>query len=210
MSVARHTDPSVVYRGLIIQINGVFELFVKHLSAAVLEHWQSKSSKYSDLDHRIRSAHTVYSATTLSRLNDGQINGVSYDFSTLQMHLGECFTDAEDYRLNTDVFTLQLGNCTPDRLVKLFDLLKIGAPFDDVTGRNQAVRQWSKGLSPRRAAKAAEDELTRQLSMRNEIAHGFALIRDVVPLDVEDACQFYAALIDAFMEKARSLIGVAV
>lgn len=200
----KKTDPSAIYRGLLLQLNSAFELFVKRLVGAVLLHHRSKVQKYSDLSVAIRNTHAVKSAEILRKLYDGKINGVNYDFDHLQKSLGTCFSDKEEFDLTPDVFTLLMGNCTPERLEKLFSVIGISKPFDENTGKNQAIKKWAKGIGPKQAANEARRELESQLSKRNEIAHGPNTM-SVSPTDIEQAGAFYLALADAFIDKFHAL-----
>ncbi len=199
------SDPAATYRGLLLQLNGTFELFVRHLVSAVLQDHSSKVKKYSELSDTVKNAHAVCSGAILAKMHDGTINGVKYNFDSLQRNLGECFQDVRGFHLNTDAFTLLIGNCTPARLEKLFQTVGLSPPFDDATGKNKAVRKWANGARAREAASGAAKELGLQLGKRNEIAHGSNALT-VLPADVENAAVFYSALADAFVEKARAAI----
>jgi len=201
----KSTDPVAVYRGLLIQVHGAFELFVKNLSDSILNSYSSKVTKYSELDVKIRNAHAVKSAEVLAQLNEGKVNGSPYDFLTLQKNLGFCFADLTGFILNTDVFTLTMGNCTPDRLEKLFKALGLAEPFDDNTGKNHHVKKWANGAGARDAAKQAKQRLEEELRKRNDIAHG-KIASSVSYHDVEQSCSFFLALTEAFLEKARAAI----
>jgi hypothetical protein len=119
--------------------------------------------------------------------------------------MGACFTDAEIFDLNGEVFTILMGNCTVERLEKLFPIIGLTPPFSDDTGRNAAIRKWAKGAGARAAANQAGAELDRQIDVRDALAHG-DITRGVQASDVEDAANFFEALIGAFSEKARAVI----
>jgi hypothetical protein len=200
-------DPSIIYRGLLIQISGAFEIFIKQLTSAVLAFRRSKVERYNQLDEKLREAHVFHSSVVLSKIQEKQINGIKYDFLGLMKSLGSCFSDIKDFELNSEVFTLLMGNCTPKRLKGLFEIIGLSDPFDDEMGRNSAVQRWAKGIGSRSACKKAEKELEEQIAKRNAIAHGDGTI-SVSSSDVEGAGEFFLALIDALVEKARKLVPV--
>jgi hypothetical protein len=201
-------DSTTVYRGLLLQLNGVFELFIRQLVAAVLEKKAADVTVYSELDKALRDQHAIKSGAVLAQLADGEIQGVPYNFDRLQLHLGECFSDASPFHLNTDVLTLQMGNCTPKRLDHLFKVLGMAAAFDDETGADKGMRAWAGGGGARQTANAAREALENHIRIRNDLAHG-SITRAVVATDVESAANFFQALIGALEAKARTIIGPA-
>ena len=50
----KDTDPSMLYRGLFVQLNGVFENFVRSLCAVILETKSSDAGPYHAIDEAIR------------------------------------------------------------------------------------------------------------------------------------------------------------
>ncbi|MGN6363663.1 HEPN domain-containing protein [Asticcacaulis taihuensis] len=199
------TDPSPAYRGFIIQLNGIFELFVKQLISATLEHKKGQAARYSLLQDNLRNAHAMHSGAILSKIRDGSINGLRYDFDRLQKNLGTCFSDNENYTLNYDVFTLTIGNMTEDRIKKVFQSVGLTEPFDDELGKNPAIKAWGKARGARESINLAKGELARQIEWRNEIAHGLGT-SSINPTDVETTIEFFRALIIAFTDKARTVI----
>src|SRR5690606_1568036 len=103
---------------------------------------------------------------------DGAINGAKYDFDSLQKNLGTCFTDSSPLQLNVGIFTVFIGNCTPERLERLFEEIGLSPPFSDSLGRNALVKKWSGNKGANEAAKSVRKELEIQLERRNEIVHG--------------------------------------
>ena len=141
----------------------------------------------------------------MAKIYDGSINGISYDFVNLQKNLGLCFVDDKNYKLSGDIFTLFLGNCTPDRLEKLFKTIGLKPLFDDETGRNQLIRKWAQNAGVREARNRAEEGLSEEIKRRNQIAHGTANLQ-VLASDVVQAAEFFEALASAVEAKARGAV----
>ena len=185
-----------------IQLYGAFERLVSDLVEAVLVVVQSKADKYSDLNEDLRNAHTVGSARLLAKLHDRTINGVSFDFASLQANMAACFSDASEYRLTAEPFTALLGVCTAERVDSVFETLKLGKAFDDALGRDPRIKAWAGNAGTREALRLARDKLNATVRLRNQIAHG-AADPQVLDTEVKDAATFLSALGPALLEKAR-------
>lgn len=194
---------TVVYRGLILQLYGAFERFVTEITEATLSAVQAKAGRYSELDEGLRNAHTVGSARLLAKLHDRNINGVPFDFVTLQLNMAACFSDDVKYRLGADAFTALLGVCTSERVDSVFESLRLGKAFDDALGRNPSIKSWAKNAGARESFKLARDDLNELVRLRNQIAHGSA-DPDVLDTDVEEAALLLSALGKALIAKAQS------
>jgi len=203
----RGASPDAAFRGLYVEINGTFERGIKSISEAVVASIQSRYRRYSEIDEAFRNRHSVHSAKVLAKLNDGEINGLKYDFSQLQRNLGLCFTDHSPISLNSDIFTVFIGNCTPNRLEDLFETIGVPPPFDDELGKHAAVKRWSGNKGAREAAKSAREALERQLELRNNIVHGPIGGQRIEASDIERASELTSALLSAFAEKARTAVG---
>lgn len=201
----KSADPVTTYRGLFLQLHGAFELYIKQLVSAVLQHKSSAVDRYNDLDEAFRNAHAVHAAVVLAKIPEGGINGISYDFEKLKGGMAACFSNKDKFELNPEVFTLLLGNCTPKRLEKLFATIGMAHPFDDETGRNAAVKKWALGASPREAKKKALENLDQQLKRRNAIAHGDGT-QTIVHADIDDLSAYLLAIAEAFEAKARAAL----
>jgi hypothetical protein len=200
----KNTEASTLYRGLILEANAAFELFVRQIIEAAALEVAKKVDRYSELDKKIRDGHALNSAAVLSKLHDGEVNGNKYDFDNLQSNLGLCFSDSVKFALNTDVFAIFIGTYSPDKIKKVFEVFGIGPPFDDATGRNAAIKKWAKGAGTREARKLAQEFLENQIKTRNLIAHGSHSLA-VLASEVTDSVDFFTALADAFVEKARAI-----
>ena len=199
----RKTDGSMLLRGLIVQLNGVFQNFVRSLCVAVVENKSAKASTYSSIDEQLRKEYLHRSAVILTHRKNGKVNGLAFDFDTLQTNLAKCLLDKSDYKIQSDVFTLLMGNCDSARLIDLFRALSLGDPFGDDLGRNQKLKAWAKDSSARKVSNKAKSQLDDNISLRNEMAHG-NLTKAVSESDVKSCAEFFRALIDALSEKVTA------
>lgn len=197
-------DPTVVYRGLLIQLNGVFEGFIKSHVAAHVERVASAESTFKNLSAPLRTAYAAHSGRVLARIHDGSINGIAYNFDALQDSLGTCFSNISPFGLRGEVFTVLMGNCTPDRLEKLFEQVGLPHPFGDPIGKHKAIQGWSGESRARTAASLTRAELERQIEVRNDLVHGLAT-KVIVISDIQNAAKFFAALIEAYRDAATDL-----
>ncbi|MGE3832481.1 MAG: MAE_28990/MAE_18760 family HEPN-like nuclease [Parvibaculaceae bacterium] len=193
---------TVAYRGLILQLYGAFERFVTEITEATLNAIQAKAKRYSELPEGLRNSHTVGSARLLTKLHDRTINGVPFDFASLQLNMAACFGDDENYRLGADAFTALLGVCTSERVDSVFEAMGIGKAFDDQLGKHPSVKSWAKGAGAREAFKLARDSLNELVRLRNQIAHNLA-DPEVLDAEVEAAADLLSALGKALIAKAR-------
>lgn len=196
-------DPAVVHRGLLIQLNGIFEGFVKSLVSTHVSTIAGKVDRFSDLEQELQDAYSVHAARALSRLSEGSINGVSYNFSALQSGMGSCFSGGKPFIINGEVFTLLMGNCTAERVERLFKQIGLPEPFGDEVGKHRAAQKWSGEAGARRTANRVRDELDRQIETRNDLVHGLAT-KDVVLLDVERAADFFGCLVTVYCDLAEN------
>ena len=199
----RQTDGSMLFRGLIVQLYGVFENFVRSLCYAIVETKSSEASAYSAVDQQLQKEYLHRSAVILTHRKRGEVNGLKYDFDTLQTNLAKCLLDSSDYKIQADVFTLLLGNCDSARLTDLFQALSLDDPFGDDLGRNQKLKAWAKDSSTRKVTKKVKTQLDENVSLRNEMAHG-NLTKMVSESEVDSCAEFYRALIDALSEKVAA------
>lgn len=152
----KDTDHSMLLRGLFIQINGIFESFIRSLCTAVITKKSDDAGSYSALEEVIRKEHIYRSAKVLIHIKSGHIRGKNYNFDSLQDSLANCILDKDTFRIQADVFTLLMGNCTTPRLVKLFESLSLTNPFCDSIGTHTGLRKCSKERSNRKVANYAK------------------------------------------------------
>jgi hypothetical protein len=149
----------------------------------------SRVSRFDELEPSLKATYAAHAGRALSKIFEGSINGINYDFSALQAEMGSCFSGNSPFTINGEVFTLLIGNCTADRLEKLFGQMGLPDPFGSAVGQNKAVQNWCGERKAGRAANLAKDELEKQIAARNDLVHGFAS-KDVVLHDVERAAVF--------------------
>jgi RiboL-PSP-HEPN len=196
------TDSNTLFRGLMIQVHANFENYIRlYISAVIAQKFESKET-YSEIEEEVRHEHLIHVAKIILKIKSGSISGSNYDFDTLLRNLGSCLTNRSKFALNSEVFTVLMGNCTPDRLENLFNALKLRAPFDVITGKNKSLKIWSGETSPARVASRTRQELGRQIDLRNDIVHG-NITRAVSLTDLQISLQFFQALISALDEMAR-------
>lgn len=197
-------DPAVVHRGLLIQLNGIFEGFVKSLVSTHISAIAAKVDRFGDLEPDLQTTYSVHAARALSKLSEGSINGVSYNFAALQSGMGSCFSGGKPFVIDGEVFTLLMGNCTADRVERLFKQIGLAEPFGEEVGRHKAAQKWSGEAGARRTSARVRDELDRQIETRNDLVHGLAT-KDVVLLDVERAADFFGCLVTVYCDLAEGI-----
>ena len=196
----KSTDTSMLFRGLIVQMIGVFENFIRSLCEAIVKKKSIDAGAYSVLDEKIRNEYVCHSARILTHLKEGGINGRKYDFLTLQVNVANCILDTKDFNVQSDVFTLLMGNCTPSRLVGLFQSLSLPDPFNDSLGEHPGLQKYAKSKSKRKVAKFAKSTLDKYMTLRNDIAHGKLTI-SVSKAEFEDCTMFFKTLTEALSQK---------
>ncbi len=198
----KDADASSLYRALVLQANGVFEQYIRGFVAAVAEKKCEGVAKYIDLGEQFRMEYVHSAANVLACIKKGNIQGQDYDFSGLLESLGMCISGNPKFHIKSDVFTILLGNCTADRLEKLFSVLELPEPFSPQVGDNKKLKACMKEQRRVQVAKMTKDELDRQIVLRNRIAHG-DMQPSITSGDVQETVAFFSALIDVFDEFAN-------
>lgn len=198
-------DSAPVYRGLYVELHGIFERFIGAFTTACVDRIAAKATNYSNLDQTFKKSHSAHAAKVLAHIVAGDINGIRYDFDGLTTKLGVCFSDNKPPLLVGNVFTVQMGNCTPKRLTDLFGVLGLGDPFDDDFGRHAAIKGLpGNATGARAAAKHANALLKEALKIRNRVVHDHDSVPQVSDADVDDLALLVTALIEAFEARARA------
>jgi hypothetical protein len=198
------TSPAALYRGLFIQANSIFEAYVRDLSSIVAENQASKVAKYSELPENFRLQHIHLSSQILQHMKTGTVAGQKFNFGLLTKALGQCFSNSDEFSIMPEVFTLMMGNPTPDRLETLFEKLGIPEPFNPGVGRSHAIKKVFGELRQASAAKLAKEKLSELVSLRNTLVHG-DLSTAVEQSDLDEAVDFFEAMIESFDELARPI-----
>lgn len=199
------TPSAALYRGLFVQANSIFEAYVRDLSSIAAEHIASKVTKYSDLPEKFRLQHIHLSGQILQQMKTGTLAGQKFDFGRLTNALGQCFSDADKFSIMPEVFTLMMGNVTPDRLEKLFEKIGLPEPFNPGVGRSVAIKKAIGETRHTSAARLAKVKLHDVVGVRNTLVHG-GLSATVDQSDLDEAIDFLEAMIEALDELARPCI----
>jgi hypothetical protein len=197
-------DPTVAFRGMYIQAVGCFEMFVKQFSASVADAISNRHDKFSDIDGAVATNHTVLAAKTLAYLSSGSVNGVDYDFLRLQRALGSCLSNISEFRLDGHVYTATMGNCTADRIRRLFEQLGLGDAFGPNVTRHKEIKRWTNNAGSKEAEKLLSEKMDLSIKTRNNIAHGFGSVAIVVA-DVLEISEMYRALAESYCDLARTV-----
>ena len=191
----KNTDSSMLHRGLILQINGIFESYIRAVCDAVLTTKSRNVNSFFELDEKIRNEYIYRSAVILTHAKDGNVRGKSYDFDGLKTGLAGCFLGVADFEIRTEVFTLMMGNCTPLRLSRLFEALCLTDPFDDRIGNHSGLKKCANegAVNLTKAGRSWTSELSGSSSSGHgpprvhrvtaELAH--CLASDQMTLDIE-------------------------
>lgn len=198
----KSVDPSAFYKPLIVQVNGVFESYIRLLTQAVVETRFETASVYSDLDRDFRYDHIAHAARVLTHLKSGSIMGSAYNFDGLIVNLGKSLSGQKGFKLNPEIYTKLMGNCTADRLEKLFSAVRLPEPFSDRIGLNALMKAYFADRAKGRVAERAREELDRQLNLRNDIVHG-DLTRTIDLSELRGTLAFFRALISSLDQIVR-------
>lgn len=201
----KQTDAGGLYKALIVQANGVFEQYIKDFTAAITNEIVKNSDKYSNLHEDFKKNYIASSARVLGFIKKDTINGQTYDFDGLLKSLGKCFSDFQPYKINSEVFTMLMGNCTADRLENIFEILGMDKPFSHKIGDNPKLKTALKETRRTRVADMARTELNRQIDVRNRIVHG-SLSTSVSLSDLNESVEFFKALIKAFDNAGKTAV----
>lgn len=198
----KSSDPSALYKPLIVQIHGIFENYTKSMVKAIIEDRFETVERYSCLNKEFRNHHISYAANVLKHLKTGTLNGASYNFESLLSNLGKSLTDQKSFKLNSEIYTKLMGNCTPERLEALFKSLSLPDLFSDKLGQNTDLKKFFNESAKGRVAQRSKDQLKEAINFRNEIVHG-ELTRAVSLDDLKETLAFFRALISAIDQLVR-------
>lgn len=197
------TDPSALYRPLLVQVNGVFENYIRSLTKAVVEERFETVEFYTSLEPGFRHDHISHAARVLTYVKAGSVMGVAYNFDNLLTNLGKSLSGQKGYKLNPEIYTKLMGNCSAERLEKLFSALMLPEPFSERLGQNAELKAFFADRTKGRVADRARERLEKQLSLRNDIVHG-DLTRTVDLTELQDALGFFRALISGLDQLVRT------
>lgn len=193
------TDQSAMLRGLFVQAIGVFDEFVRALIATELEKRAKEKKKYSELSQALQNGFISHAGRVLTHYGSGSVNGVKYDFSRLNSSLASCLTDEEGFSLEPRVFTVLMGNSTPERLRKIFETIGLPDPFGVNIGESTELKRALGETRKSVVARMADERLAKLISIRNDIAHG-ELTTSISYDEFIEGVDFLCALIGALKE----------
>lgn len=199
------TPSTALYRGLFVQANSAFEAYVRDLSSIAADHVIKRVEKYSELPESFRLQHIYSSSQVLQHMKAGTISGQKFDFSGLTKALGQCFSDSTEFSIMPEVFTVMIGNITPDRLEALFDKIGLPEPFNPGVGRNGSIRKVLGETRHGSAAKLAKERLHEVIGLRNTLVHGDLSVA-IEQSDFDGTIEFLEAMIDALDEIVKPII----
>lgn len=199
----KSTDPSALYKPLVVQVNGVFENYIRSLAKAVIEDRFETVELYTELRKEFRDDHIAHAARVLTYVKAGSVMGVPYNFDDLLANLGKGLSGQKGYKLNPEVYTKLMGNCTADRLEKLFAALALPVPFSEPLGRNAELKAYFADRAKGRVADRAKEQLDKKIQLRNDIVHG-DLTRTVDLNELQDTLKFFRALMAGLDELIRA------
>lgn len=197
------SDPGVLYKSLVVQAHGIFENYIRFIVDAVVVERFETLNNYSELDEKVRNAHVAHVSAVLTHIRSGAINGVSYNFQDLLSNFGKSLTGQKGFKLNSEVYTKLMGNCTPDRIDNLFKSLSLPQPFKDQLLVNTPLRSHFGEKSKSRASDRAKETLEQKIHLRNDIVHG-DLTRAVDLNELRETVDFFRALTSALTELVKS------
>lgn len=195
----RDTEGSALYRGLLVQVHGIFEGFVKNVIGGVLEVKRSEVSTYKDLSEALRKEHIVSTSRALQHIKNGSVQGVKFDFEKTVDNLGLCFTGSNKFVLEKEPFVVLLGNCTSKKIEDVFKWMDMPEPFGDKLGENANLKKWTRETSKRKTAKAAKKSLDEKIEERNDIVHG-NITKTISQTEFDETVEFFYALTDGIVE----------
>jgi hypothetical protein len=195
-------DPNALYKSLIVQVNGVFENYIRSVTKAIVEERYEAVELYENLEKGFRNDHIAHAARVLTYVKTGSVMGVAYNFDDLLANLGKGLSGQKGYKLNSEIYTKLMGNCTAERVEKLFSALALPEPFSDTLGQNAQLKVYFADRAKGRVAERAREKLDDQLNLRNDIVHG-DLTRTVDLTGLQDTLGYFRALIAGLDELVR-------
>lgn len=197
------TDPNSFYKPLVVQINGIFENYIRSLVKVIIEQRFETVATYSCLEGGFRNNHISYAAKVLSLIKSGSVMGAAYNFDMLLKNLGNSLSEQKGFKLNHEIYTILMGNCTSARIRDLFEALELPNPFSDDLGKNVELKNYFDDKVKGRVAIRASETLDKQIDQRNDIVHG-NLTRSVTLSELNESMSFFRALISALDELVRA------
>lgn len=209
LNALRHkeSDASALYKALIVQTNGIFEYFIKTFAMEIVSRKFSTTSSYEDLSETFKKQYVSHVAAILVYIKEGSVKGSPYNFDELLENFVKIISKEKQYNSQFDVFTRLMGNCTSDRLKKLFEVLEVGDIFGHQIGIYPKLSIFFSEKSNAKVAKQAKEKLDEQIDLRNDIVHGNLTLS--ISIDtLRDSLNFFRDFVDDLYNIAKKKTAV--
>jgi len=161
------------YKAIIISLYGLLERYIEiwvedYLNAI------SALMPYSLLYEKIRTSHFELSMKLISIIMEGKWDKYkSLTEEKVLKNLHNCLENQENYKLNTNAFTIRSGNLKHKRITSIFSTLNIN--INDKLIKNETLNQATK-INKKIIKNKEKDALYAKINdivdRRNDIAHG--------------------------------------
>ncbi|MEN4767285.1 MAE_28990/MAE_18760 family HEPN-like nuclease [Duffyella gerundensis] len=189
----------IFHRSMFIQAYSIFEFYIKAVTTEIIDTISFGKEKYSCFDQKFRDTHLVLTAKVLSHLKSGSVNGIPHNFATTTKNLGDCLLNLEPFELNKEVFTLLMGNCTPERIDALFKNLNLPCPFDEKSsslGRHNGLQKHFASGKTAENTRQTTQKLKEMIDKRNDMVHG-NITSTITLNELEETVEFTKFLVEA-------------
>ena len=202
--ISTRVDPSVLYRGLLVQTIAIFEAYIKQITSALIEKRCSSANSYEDIPLVLRQANVYNTGTALRSVYEGQFNGTIINCDDNIKLISTCIGGSTKVKMSAETFLLDFGNCKIDSLNKHFKRLGVKGTFSDTFCNDGQLQKWSGTTSARKTSGAVEKMLDEFIDKRNKIVHRADSAMTVVPSDLDDITKLVSLLVTAITAAARA------
>lgn len=170
----RRTQPTPLYRGLIVQIVAAFEEYMRNFCNAQIDTLHASiNTDEGSLNEAVRMTYLSKAGKILGHIPSGTFLGARFDFTALQRTLPSVLKQEKPIELQPSVFSTRLGSCSSEKVEEIFSLFQLPEPFRKDLGSHAASAPWRRGSSsPTAAAVLMQSELDSLIDLRNDLAHG--------------------------------------
>ncbi|WP_379546290.1 HEPN domain-containing protein [Qipengyuania sp. DSG2-2] len=169
-------DKTIIETFLFVGIIASFQKFIKVLVSDILTHHTQTSARFSDISSGIREAYLVAAAGTYRFKKSGSVRGVRVNFHRVEQSLKECLNDTEDFTLEGEAITSEMGNPSQAAIENIFGSLGLSSPFNNDFGGRLRELGWSEGTSDGDNTRKALAMLSRNIERRNDAVHGMSKV----------------------------------
>lgn len=169
-------DKSILETLLFVGIIASFQKFLKVLVSDVLTHLGEDHERFSEIDENVRESYLAAAASTYRYKKSGSVRGVRVNFHRVEQSLRECLSDSENFTLEGEAITSEMGNPNQAAIESILSSLGHQSPFDNNFGASLRTRGWSEGTSDGDNTRKALRVLSKSIERRNDAAHGMSKI----------------------------------